>query len=238
MNKNIKASLAFTSMIGIYTALSGCAIDKFKNDTKEIAMAQTSSLIKTGNKELVTATKDTLGEMIAHKSGTDDLSLLKAQLEEQQKRLEMMDEEQRNLKEQLKRQQVKLRIKPSLNANAGRTTQATASRAYIAFFEDESQYPDIQEIAIKQLSIIPNREVELTLSIPQDAKFIGIKVDLRYTKKRSQFLIPISSIDFDNEMLINIGACDVMIAAGLKPELTLSFTDKLKSYQQPLVKCI
>ncbi|WP_250162809.1 hypothetical protein [Psychrobacter sp. WY6] len=100
--------------------------------------------------------------------------------------------------------------------------------------EEESQFTDIEVLAAKEISIIPNRESSLTVNIPQDARFIAIKVGLRYTKKRSQFLIPLASLNFDTPLAINIGGCDVSITEGVAPP---TFTTKLKYYQQPLVSC-
>lgn len=168
----------------------------------------------------------------------DDLQNLKAQLAQQQQQLEAMSAEQQILQEQLKRQQLTLTIKPAINANAGRSKQGTASTAYIAFLEEEGQFTQLEELAFKEVSIIPNRDSSLTLTVPQEANFIAIKVGLRYTKKRSQMLIPISSIDFDTPLIINVGACDVTLVEGVNPELALTFTAKLKHYQQPLVSCL
>ncbi|WP_367106013.1 hypothetical protein [uncultured Psychrobacter sp.] len=168
----------------------------------------------------------------------DDLQDLKVQLAQQQQQLEAMSAEQQILQEQLKRQQLTLTIKPTINANAGRSKQGTASTAYIAFLEEEGQFTQLEELAFKEVSIIPNRDSSLTLTVPQEANFIAIKVGLRYTKKRSQLLIPISSIDFDTPLIINVGACDVTLVEGVNPELAPTFTIKLKHYQQPLVSCL
>ncbi len=169
--------------------------------------------------------------------GSDDLSRLKAQLEQQQQQLETMSVEQQALQDQLKRQQLTLTIKPAINANAGRATQGTASTAYVAFLEEESQFTDIEALAAKEISVIPNREASVTLAVPQQAQFIAVKVGLRHTKKRSQFLIPLASLTADKPLAFNIGACDVNIAEGISPEQVTTFTTKLKYYQQPLVSC-
>lgn len=167
----------------------------------------------------------------------DDLQRLKAQLEEQQQQLKTINDEQKALQELLKRQNITLEIFANKEANGGRTQQGTASTAYVAFLEEESQFTEIEDMVVKEISIIPNRQSSLKLNIPQDAQFIAIKVGLRYTKKRSQLLIPISSLDFDKPLTLNIGACDINIEEGILPELTPSFTVKLKYYQQPLVSC-
>ncbi|WP_317200891.1 hypothetical protein [uncultured Psychrobacter sp.] len=167
----------------------------------------------------------------------DDLQILKDQLEQQQQQLKAMSDEQQALQEVLKRQSINLDISANKEANAGRNQQGTASTAYIAFLENEQQFTEIEEMATKEVSIIPQRQSSLKLNIPQDAQFIAIKVGLRYTKKRSQLLIPISSLDFDKSLTLNIGACDINIEDGILPELTPTFTTKLKYYQQPLVSC-
>ena len=208
-------------------ALVGCSTDKLNQ-----ANSKASPL----------AGESTIGDTIKNviddgKNKHNDLQNLKAQLEQQQQQLEMMNAEQQALQEQLKRQRVTLNIKPTINANAGRTAQETASTAYIAFLEEESQFTDIETLAAKEVSIIPNRETSMTLSIPQDTRFIAVKVGLRYTKKRSQLLIPLDSLNFDKPLVLNIGACDVSITGGIDPELAPTFTTKLKYYQQPLVSC-
>ncbi|WP_350583000.1 hypothetical protein, partial [Pseudomonas sp. HY2-MNA-CIBAN-0224] len=80
-------------------------------------------------------------DVISHKSTAmnEDLQNLKAQLEQQQQRLESMNDEQKALQEQLKRQSITLQILPAANANAGRAKQGTASTAYIGFLEEENQ---------------------------------------------------------------------------------------------------
>ena len=201
--------------------LTGCSTDKVSQaKTKASVMADTP-LISNNSKS----------------NEIDDLSRLKAQLEQQQQQLEIMSTEQQALQKQLKRQQVTLTIKPAINANAGRAAKGTASIAYIAFLEEESQFTDIEALAAKEVSIIPNRETRLTLAIPQDAQFMAVKVGLRYTKKRSQFLIPLASLTPDTPLALNIGACDVNITDGINPEQVTTSTTKLKYYQQPLVNC-
>ncbi|MBH0096208.1 hypothetical protein I6E61_07420 [Psychrobacter sp. NZS113] len=204
--------------------LTGCSTDRFsQSNDKTSELAGESGI------------GDKIKDMIS--SDNDDLQSLKGQLEKQQQQLETMLSEQQALQQQLKRQQITLTIKPSANANAGRATQGTASTAYIAFLEEESEFTDIESLAAKEVSVVPNRESSLTLNIPQNARFIAVKVGLRYTKKRSQFLIPITSLNFDTPLTLNIGACDVSIVEGISPEQAPTFTTKLKYYQQPLVSC-
>lgn len=190
--------------------------------------------------------------MVGHDKGAsvnDDLATLKSQLEEQQALIQTMDQtqqdrietmliEQKILQEQLKRQKIAIHLTPMRDANAGRGQAATASIAYFAALDDESQFSELQSLASKEVNVIPSRDVDLTLTLPDDAKFVAIKVNLRYTKKRSQFLIPISSLNFDEPLSLTVGACDVSIDSGLEPELAPTFTTKLKYYQQPLVSCL
>ena len=207
-------------------AIAGCSTDKVsKSNDKVSALAGE------------TPTIDAMSHIVDNGKNSADLQSLKAQLELQQQQLATMSAEQQALQEKLKRQQITLNIKPTTNANAGRTKVGTASTAYIAFLEEESQFTDIEALAAKEISIIPNRESSLTVNIPQDARFIAIKVGLRYTKKRSQFLIPLASLNFDTPLAINIGGCDVSITEGVDPALAPTFTTKLKYYQQPLVSC-
>ena len=207
-------------------AIAGCSTDKLsKSNGKVSALAGESPTI------------DAMSHIVDNGKNSTDLQSLKVQLELQQQQLATMSAEQQALQEKLKRQQITLNIKPTTNANAGRTKVGTASTAYIAFLEEESQFTDIEALAAKEISIIPNRESSLTVNIPQDARFIAIKVGLRYTKKRSQFLIPLASLNFDTPLAINIGGCDVSITEGVDPALAPTFTTKLKYYQQPLVSC-
>ncbi len=206
-------------------AIAGCSTDKLsKSNDKVSALAGEPPI-------------DAMSHIVDNGKNSADLQSLKAQLELQQQQLATMSAEQQALQEKLKRQQITLNIKPTTNANAGRTKVGTASTAYIAFLEEESQFTDIEALAAKEISIIPNRESSLTVNIPQDARFIAIKVGLRYTKKRSQFLIPLASLNFDTPLAINIGGCDVSITEGVDPALAPTFTTKLKYYQQPLVSC-
>lgn len=212
--------------------IAGCSTDKLSKASK---ISDKVSALAGGS-----TVDDTIKGMIdSGKSSTnDDLQNLKAQLEEQQQQLKAMNAEQQALQEKLKRQQITLTIKPTANANAGRAKIGTASTAYIAFLEQESEFSDVEALAAKEISIIPNRDTSLTVNIPQDARFIAVKVGLRYTKKRSQFLIPLDSLNFDKPLLLSIGACDVSILDGIDPELAPTFTTKLKYYQQPLVSCL
>ena len=206
-------------------AIAGCSTDKLsKSNDKVSALAGEPPI-------------DAMSHIVDNGKNSADLQSLKTQLELQQQQLATMSAEQQALQEKLKRQQITLNIKPTTNANAGRTKVGTASTAYIAFLEEESQFTDIEALAAKEISIIPNRESSLTVNIPQDARFIAIKVGLRYTKKRSQFLIPLASLNFDTPLAINIGGCDVSITEGVDPALAPTFTAKLKYYQQPLVSC-
>lgn len=179
-----------------------------------------------------------LKNIIADSDSKAELAALKAQLKMQQQRLEAMSEEQQFLQEALKRQRITVEVHPLADANAGRSNSATASTAYIAFLENKEQLADIEALASKEFSVIPNRQNNVTLSIPQGMDFIAIKLNLRYTKKRSQFVIPLSSLDFDTPLTLNIGACDVNITSGVNPELAPDFTQKLNYYQQPLVSCL
>ncbi len=196
--------------------LTGCSTDRFSSSNDKTSELAGESGITDKIKGLI--------------SNDDDLQELKGQLEEQQKQLEA-------LQKHLKRQQIPVLIKASASANAGRATQGTASTAYIAFLEEDSQFTEVETLAAKEVSVIPNRDSNLSLNIPQDARFIAVKVGLRYTKKRSQFLIPISSLNFDTPLTLNIGACDVNITEGISPDKAPEFTTKLKYYQQPLTSC-
>lgn len=196
--------------------LTACSTDRFSSSKGEASELAGESGIGDKIKGLI--------------SSDDDLQVLKGQLEEQQQQLEA-------LQQHLKRQQMPVTIKASASANAGRATQGTASTAYIAFLEEDSQFTEIETLAAKEVSVIPNRDSNLSLNIPQDARFIAVKVGLRYTKKRSQFLIPITSLNFDTPLTLNIGACDVNITEGISPDKAPEFTTKLKYYQQPLVSC-
>lgn len=208
--------------------MAGCSTEKLNKVNDKVSALAGNTAVDDHIKGIIDKGKS---------STNNDLQDLKAQLEEQQQQLKAMNAEQQALQERLKRQQITLNIKPTANANAGRTKIGTASTAYIAFLEEESQFSDIEALATKEISVIPNRDNSLTVNIPQDARFIAVKVGLRYTKKRSQFLIPLESLNFDSPLSLNIGACDVSIVNGIEPELAPTFTTKLKYYQQPLVSC-
>lgn len=210
------------------SVLMGCSTDKASQASSKPSVMAGESLINNDIKNIAESSKNN-----AH----DDLKSLRAQLERQQQQLETMSAEQQALQAQLKRQQFTLTIRPAGNANAGRAKQGTASIAYVAFLEEESEFTEVETLAAKEVSIIPNREVNLTLAIPPDTRFIAVKVGLRYTKKRSQFLIPVASLTPDTPLVLNVGACDVAITEGINPELVAAFTTKLKYYQQPLVSC-
>ncbi len=223
-------ALACSVFVG---SLSGCSsIDKL-TQSETIASAEQSAI--TAQSSAKDAIKERINDSV---DSNKDLQDLREQLAKQQQQLEDMNNEQQALQEQLKRQFLNLQIIPSATANAGRTRVGTASTAYVAFLEDESQFADVEELFSKEISVIPNRDSSIKLSIPQDARFIAIKVGLRYTKKRSQILIPISSLDFDTPLTIKVGACDVNIESGIDPELAPNYASKLKYYQQPLVGCL
>ncbi|WP_079691252.1 hypothetical protein [Psychrobacter sp. DAB_AL43B] len=223
-------------------ALFGCSSDRLSRSNQQTTPNKLTSLVDNyshGQAHDVSSGHEASVNIKANANANanEDLEKLKAQFAQQQQQLEIMNNEQQALQAQLKRQNLTLQILPSINANAGRYQQGTASIAHIAFLEDESQFVELTELAVKEISIIPSRQTTLKLNIPQDARFIAIKVGLRYTKKRSQLLIPISSIDFEKPLTLNVGACDVNIKEGITPELAPVFATKLKYYQQPLVAC-
>lgn len=227
----MKFSITVATCSVFIGTLSGCSsIDKL-SQSKMVVVAQQSTTAQSSAKDDI---KERINDNIA---GNKDLQDLRDQLAKQQQQLETMNSEQQALQEQLKRQYLNLQIIPTATANAGRTKVGTASTAYIAFLEEESQFADVEELFSKEISVIPNRESSVKLSIPQEARYIAIKVGLRYTKKRSQLLIPINSLDFDKPLAINIGGCDVNIKSGIDPKLSTDYASKLKYYQQPLVSC-
>ncbi|PAT63294.1 hypothetical protein CIK80_12245 [Psychrobacter sp. JB193] len=211
------------------SVLMGCSTDQASQVNSKKSAKVGDSLI---NNDVKTMTDSSAGRV------DGDLENLRAHVERQQQQLEMMRDEQQALQERLKRQQFALTIKPTANANAGRTKQGTASTAYVAFLEEESQFTETETLAAKEISIIPNRDVSLTLTMPPDTRFIAVKVGLRHTKKRSQFLIPIASLTTDTPLTLSVGACDVTIIDGIDTKLVPAFTTKLKYYQQPLVSCL
>ena len=239
-NCMVDFSLKAISFCLLSIGLVGCGSDGMSQLNQTLQPNQPTTLVNNyqSDKQLY---EESIGKKIvdvnANMSTNTDLEKLKAQLEQQQQQLSAMNAEQQALQTQLKRQTISLQILPSADANAGRQKQGTASIAHIAFLEDESQFSELLEMATKEVSVIPSRQTALKLNVPQEARFIAIKVGLRYTKKRSQLLIPISSIDFEKPLTLNVGACDVNIKEGIIPELAPIFAIKLKYYQQPLVGC-
>ncbi len=239
-NYMVDFSLKAISFCLLSIGLVGCGSDGMSQLNQTLQPNQPTALVNNyqSDKQLY---EESIGKKIvdfnANMSTNTDLEKLKAQLEQQQQQLSAMNAEQQALQTQLKRQTISLQILPSADANAGRQKQGTASIAHIAFLEDESQFSELLEMATKEVSVIPSRQTALKLNVPQEARFIAIKVGLRYTKKRSQLLIPISSIDFEKPLTLNVGACDVNIKEGITPELAPIFAIKLKYYQQPLVGC-
>lgn len=226
--KNLPMTLVAISCL-FSSVLMGCNTDQASQVNSKKSAKVGDSLI---NNDIKTMTDSSAGRV------DGDLENLRAHVERQQQQLEMMRDEQQALQERLKRQQFALTIKPTANANAGRTKQGTASTAYVAFLEEESQFTETETLAAKEISIIPKRDVSLTLTMPPDTRFIAVKVGLRHTKKRSQFLIPIASLTTDTPLTLSVGACDVTIIDGIDTKLVPAFTTKLKYYQQPLVSCL
>lgn len=226
--KNLPMTLVAISCL-FSSVLMGCSTDQASQVNSKKSAKVGDSLI---NNDVKTMTDSSAGRV------DGDLENLRAHVERQQQQLEMMRDEQQALQERLKRQQFALTIKPTANANAGRTKQGTASTAYVAFLEEESQFTETETLAAKEISIIPSRDVSLTLTMPPDTRFIAVKVGLRHTKKRSQFLIPIASLTTDTPLTLSVGACDVTIIDGIDTKLVPAFTTKLKYYQQPLVSCL
>ena len=226
--KNLPMTLVAISCL-FSSVLMGCSTDQASQVNSKKSAKVGDSLI---NNDVKTMTDSSAGRV------DGDLENLRAHVERQQQQLETMRDEQQALQERLKRQQFALTIKPTANANAGRTKQGTASTAYVAFLEEESQFTETETLAAKEISIIPNRDVSLTLTMPPDTRFIAVKVGLRHTKKRSQFLIPIASLTTDTPLTLSVGACDVTIIDGIDTKLVPAFTTKLKYYQQPLVSCL
>ena len=234
----MKLSVIAVTCCVLLGTLSGCSLDRSSQSNASLPAQQPSTMTPQASaKEVIKERADdsVSGNKV---SNNKDLQDLKAQLAKQQQQLEIMNSEQQALQEQLKRQSLDLQIIPTATANAGRTKVGTASTAYIAFLEDASQFADAEELFSKEISVIPNRKSTTKLSIPQETRFIAIKVELRYTKKRSQLLIPIDSIDFDKPLAINIGACDINIESGVDPKLSAEYVNKLKYYQQPIASCL
>lgn len=222
MNEWIKRSI-IAAVLGNVCVLGlvGCAT----KDAITAPISETSSTTIDKIKSLVGVGEDT------------ELQALKAQLAKQQEQLAQMTEQQQALQEKMKQQQITIALNPLATANAGRGTTGTASTVYIAFLEDQEQFAELESLAQKELVLIPKRSTEQILNIPSDAKFIAVKVGLRYTKKRSQFLIPLQNLDFDTPLTVNVGACDVNIESGISLEPGTPFKQKLNNYQQPLVRC-
>ena len=214
-------TIAIISSMCVF-GLAGCAT----TDTSTAAPTETS-----------TKTIDKIKSLVGVGEDNSELEALKAQLAQQQEQLAEMNAQQQAWQEKMKQQQVVLKIQPTAAANAGRSTVGTASTAYIAFLEDQAQFSELESLAQEELVLIPKRDSEQTLTIPRDAKFIASKVGLRYTKKRSQFLIPLQNIDFDTPLTLNVGACDVNIESGISLQQSTPLKQKLNDYQQPLVRC-
>ncbi len=229
-DKKVAMAVCFLLMM-----TSGCSSKQALLSNADAALTTMTSMTADTLKNLANKDKPDINESVT--STNSDIQALKEKLELQQQQLQTINAEQLALQEQLKRQSIVLQIRPSPNANAGRNKLGTASTATIGFLEEDSQFAELDSLAVKELSIIPNRESNTKLNLPQDARFIAIKIGLRYTKKRSQFLIPIASLDFDQPLVLEVGACDVAIKQGIDPALTPKFTTKLKFYQQPLVSC-
>lgn len=203
--------------------------ESFDNESLDNKSFNNESLDKTAN--------DKTTVLLAPPASSDELKALQSQLASQQARLDQLNMAQQALQDKLKRLRLTLQVNPLANANAGVTKQGMASSASVAFLEDESQFTDIEARTAKEVALIPGRSAEVILNLPQEATYLAIKVGLRHTQKRSQFLLPLSSINFDSPLALTIGACDVQITAGIDPTLTPTFTSKLEYYQQPLVRC-
>lgn len=201
-----------------------------------LASCATKEAITTQTNETSSTTIDKIKNLVGAGEDTE-LQALKAQLAEQQEQLAQMTAQQQALQDKMKQSQVTVKLNPLATANAGRGTTGTASTVYIAFLEDQEQFAELESLAQKELVLIPKRSTEQTLSIPSDAKFIAVKVGLRYTKKRSQFLIPVQNLNFDTPLTVNVGACDVNIETGISLEPSTPLKQKLNDYQQPLVRC-
>lgn len=255
MSKRLKISRSSISTVIaislVSSVLSGCAIsDSAKPPAKSSSVATSAVTKVPGAAKKGAEVAEVIDGVAADPKASlldnlpaaasdsqEDLKALKEQFKAQQQQLEQMSAEQQALQEQLKRQRMTLQLNPLINANAGVAKQGMASSAMIAFLEEESQFTELEERVIKEITVIPGRSTDTVLNIPLEAKYIAVKVGLRHTKKRSQFLLPLASIDFDNPLALNIGACDVQITAGVLPALTPKFTSKIEYYQQPLVRC-
>ena len=145
MNKCMTLPVSLIAATCLLTgAIAGCSTDKLsKSNDKVSALAGEPPTI------------DAMSHIVDNGKNSADLQSLKAQLELQQQQLATMSAEQQALQEKLKRQQITLNIKPTTNANAGRTKVGTASTAYIAFLEEESQFTDIEALAASFLFHLP-----------------------------------------------------------------------------------
>lgn len=183
-------------------------------------------------------TSDSISSLITNKKNNqEELTRLQSELESQQALIQDVLQEQQKLKEQLKRSKINIRVQPDKALNAGKGNQGNASTLYVALLEDKTQFAEIQDLATKETTLIPGRPNEFNVNISEDTRYLALKIDLRYTKKRSQFLIPLDNINFNEPLLLNIGACDASISSGLDLTNNNEFSQKLKYYQQPLVSC-
>lgn len=181
---------------------------------------------------------DSISSLITNKNNSqDELVRLQSELEFQQELIQDVLQEQQKLKEQLKRSKINIRVQSDKALNAGRGNQGTASTLYVALLEDKTQFAELQDLAAKETTLIPGRVNEFNVSISEDTRYLALKIDLRYTKKRSQFLIPLDNINFDEPLQLDIGACDASISSGLDLTVDNELSEKLKYYQQPLVRC-
>lgn len=230
------------------SVLSGCTVDKAMQhgddqSTSSITVLVNPNVVKSFDNESLNqdsidkTANDKTTSLLASPASSDEMRALQSELASQQERLEQLKIAQQALQDKLKKQHLTLQLNPLVNANAGLTKQGMASSASVAFLEDESQFTDIEARTAKEVALIPGRSAEVTLNLPQEATYLAIKVGLRHTQKRSQFLLPLTSINFDSPLALTIGACDVQITAGIDPTLTPTFTSKLEYYQQPLVRC-
>jgi len=230
------------------SVLAGCTVDKAMQHGDDQSTSSITALVNPNvvksldnesfdNESLDKTANDKTTVLLAPPASSDELKALQSQLASQQARLDQLNMAQQALQDKLKKLRLTLQVNPLANANAGVTKQGMASSASVAFLEDESQFTDIEARTAKEVALIPGRSAEVILNLPQEATYLAIKVGLRHTQKRSQFLLPLSSINFDSPLALTIGACDVQITAGIDPTLTPTFTSKLEYYQQPLVRC-
>lgn len=238
------------------SVLSGCTVDKALQPGDDQSVSSITALVNPNesldkklfdnkpfdneslNQDSLDKTaNDKTTSLLAAPASSDEMRALQSELASQQERLEQLKIAQQALQDKLNKQHLTLQLNPLMNANAGLAKQGMASSANVAFLEDESQFTDIEARTAKEVALIPGRSAEVILNLPQEATYLAIKVGLRHTQKRSQFLLPLTSINFDSPLALTIGACDVQITAGIDPTLTPTFTSKLEYYQQPLVRC-